>query len=223
MKIYNSKLTFYLLFSLFFIQCVNGQIQKGNWLVGGSGGFIFHNQNSPSYLTVDRGTWSSYSKTSTFLLNSNVGYFIKDRLVIGVNPNINIWNSISNTTRNLTLVDSSSSKGSSIGLGLFTRYYFLNNNEKYNFIGEVSYGLDKYTNEDFYQKKTSISIGPVIFLNKNTSLDFLLNYTNNGKIYPINQFGNGNEINYIISFNVVFFREITVLHYIKFPQIFIEN
>lgn len=200
MKTYNFKLTFTfcLLFSLFFIKSVNGQTQKGNWLIGGSGGFSFDNQNTSNFPT-NYGSSSVNSKTSTFLLNSNVGYFIKDRLVIGVNPNMHIWNSKINYTNYPILNNGSNSKGSSIGLGLFSRYYFLNNNEKYNFIGEVSYGLDKYTDEDTYLKKTSISIGPVLFLNKNTSLDFLLNYTNSSKNYPNNKIGND-----IISFNVGF-------------------
>jgi outer membrane protein len=200
MKTYNSKLTFTfcLLCSLFFIKSVNGQTQKGNWLVGGSGGFSFDNQNTSNFPT-NYGSSSVNSKTSTFLLNSNIGYFIKDRLVIGVNPSLHLWNSKLNYTNYPNLNNSSNSKGSSIGLGLFSRYYFLNNNEKYNFIGELSYGLDKYTDEDTYLKKTSVSIGPVIFLNKNTSLDFLLNYTNSSKNYPNNKIGND-----IISFNVGF-------------------
>ena len=72
-------------------------------------------------------------------------------------------------------------------MGLFTRYYFLNNQEKFNFIGEASYGFDKVTDEDTYLKKTSISIGPVLFLNNNTSLDFLLNYSNSNKNYIRNK------------------------------------
>jgi hypothetical protein len=200
MKTYKSKLiiTFCLFCSLFFIQSVNGQIQKGNWLVGGSGGFSFDNQNTSNFPT-NNGSSSVNSKTSTFLLNSNVGYFILDRLVIGVNPNLHLWNSKLNYTNSPNLNNGSNNKGSSIGLGLFSRYYFLNNNEKYNFIGEVSYGLDKYTDEDTYLKKTSISIGPVLFLNKNTSLDFLLNYTNRNKKYTNNKI-----VNDIISFNVGF-------------------
>lgn len=200
MKTYNSKLTFTLCLvcSLFFIKSVNGQTQKGNWLVGGSGGFSFDNQNTSNFPT-NYGSSSVNSKTSTFLLNSNVGYFIKDRLVIGVNPNLHLWNSKLNYTNYPNLNNSSNSKGSSIGLGFFSRYYFLNNNEKYNFIGEVSYGLDKFTDEDTYLKKTSISIGPVLFLNRNTSLDFLMNYTNSSKNYPNNKIGND-----IISFNVGF-------------------
>ena len=200
MKTYNSKLTFTfcLLCSLFFIKSVNGQTQKGNWLVGGSGGFSFDNQNTSNFPT-NYGSSSVNSKTSTFLLNSNIGYFIKDRLVIGVNPSLHLWNSKLNYTNYPNLNISSNSKGSSIGLGLFTRYYLLNNNQNYNFIGEVSYGLDKFTDEDIYLKKTSISIGPVLFLNKNTSLDFLLNYTNSSKNYPNNKIGND-----IISFNVGF-------------------
>ena len=194
----NLILTFCLIFSVLFIQSVNGQIQKGNWMVGGGGGFSFDNQNTSNFPT-NYGSSSVNSKTSTFLLNSNVGYFIKDRLVIGVNPNIHIWNSKINYTNYPILNNGSNSKGSSLGLGLFSRYYFLNNNEKYNFIGELSYGLDKYTDEDTYLKKTSISIGPVLFLNKNTSLDFLLNYTNSSKNYPNNKIGND-----IISFNVGF-------------------
>jgi hypothetical protein len=190
--------TICLLFSVFFIQSVNGQIQKGNWLVGGSGGFSFDNQNTSNFPT-NNGSSSVNSKTSTFLLNSNIGYFIKDKLVIGVNPNLHLWNSKLNYTNYPNLNNNSNSKGSSIGLGLFTRYYLLNNNQNYNFIGEVSYGLDKFTDEDTYLKKTSISIGPVLFLNKNTSLDFLLNYTNSSKNYPNNKIGND-----IISFNVGF-------------------
>jgi hypothetical protein len=132
-------------------------------------------------------------------LKTTLGYFIKDRLVIGVNPNLYLWNSKFNYTNYPNLNNGTNNNGSSIGLGLFTRYYLLNNNQNYNFIGEVSYGLDKFTDEDTYLKKTSISIGPVLFLNKNTSLDFLLNYTNTSKNYTNNKIGND-----IISFNVGF-------------------
>ena len=194
----NLKIIFFILFLVFITQSANGQIQKGNWLVGGSGGFSFDNQNTSNFPT-NYGSSSVNSKTSTFLLKSNVGYFIKDRLAIGVNPNLYLWNSKLNYTNYPNLNNSSNSKGSSIGLGLFTRYYLLNNNQNYNFIGEVSYGLDKFTDEDTYLKKTSISIGPVLFLNKNTSLDFLLNYTNTSKNYPNNKIGND-----IISFNFGF-------------------
>jgi hypothetical protein len=89
--------TICLLFSVFFIQSVNGQIQKGNWLVGGSGGFSFDNQNTSNFPT-NNGSSSVNSKTSTFLLNSNIGYFIKEKLVIGVNPNLHLWNSKLNYT-----------------------------------------------------------------------------------------------------------------------------
>ncbi len=186
MKTTNKKLviTLCLIFSLIFIQRVSAQTQKGNWLIGGSGSFTSNNHKMSSFPS-NEGSTSTNSKTSSLLLNGNIGYFVKDRFAIGISPNIHLWN-MKDTYANYPYLNSSSN-GSSIGLGLFTRYYFLNNQEKFNFIGEASYGFDKVTDEDAYQKKTSISIGPVLFLNSNTSLDFLLNYSNSNKNYTRNK------------------------------------
>lgn len=166
------------------IDSVSGQTQKGNWLIGGSGGFASSNHKMSNFPS-NEGSTSTDSKISSFLINGNIGYFVKDRFAIGISPNIHLWSMKDTYTKYPSL--NSSSNGSSIGMGLFTRYYFLNNQEKFNFIGEAAYSADKVTDEDTYLKKTSISIGPILFLNRNTSIDFLLNYSNSNKNYIRNK------------------------------------
>ncbi len=178
------KISLLVLVSIIYTNSLFSQSQKGNWLIGGSGGFTTNNHKMSSFPS-NEGSTSTNSKTSSLLLNGTIGYFVKDRFAIGISPNIHLWN-MKDTYANYPSLNSSSN-GSSIGMGLFTRYYFLNNQENFNFIGEASYGFDKVTDEDTYLKKTSISIGPVLFLNSNTSLDFLLNYSNSNKNYTRNK------------------------------------
>ncbi len=178
------KISLLVLVSIIYTNSLFSQTQKGNWLIGGSGGFTTNNHKMSSFPS-NEGSTSTNSKTSSLLLNGTIGYFVKDRFAIGISPNIHLWN-MKDTYANYPSLNSSSN-GSSIGMGLFTRYYFLNNQENFNFIGEASYGFDKVTDEDTYLKKTSISIGPVLFLNSNTSLDFLLNYSNSNKNYTRNK------------------------------------
>ncbi len=187
-------ITLCFIFSMIFIENVSGQTQKGNWMIGGSGGFMSNNMKMTNFI-FDNSITSSNTKTTNLYLNGNIGYFIKDRLVIGLSPNINL-SSVKNTYTDIPSYNSTS-KGSILGMGIYSRYYFLNNQEKYNFIGELSYGFDKITNEGRYLKNSSISIGPVLFLNRNTSLDFLLKYYNSDINY-----GNNKVSGNIISFNI---------------------
>ena len=123
-------ITIVLIFSILTINSVSGQTQKGNWLIGGSGGLTSNNHKMSSFPS-NEGSTSTNSKTSSLLLNGNIGYFVKDRFAMGISPNIHFWN-MKDTYANYPSLNSSSN-GSSIGMGLFTRYYFLNNQEKFDY------------------------------------------------------------------------------------------
>ncbi|MEN9702548.1 MAG: hypothetical protein RIR55_1890, partial [Bacteroidota bacterium] len=83
-------ITIVLIISILTINSVSGQTQKGNWLIGGSGSFTSNNHKMSSFPS-NEGSTSTNSKTSSLLLNGNIGYFVKDRFAIGISPNIHLW------------------------------------------------------------------------------------------------------------------------------------
>lgn len=127
------------------------QITKGNWMVGGMGDYI--NETT----TFDNGTKLKYE---VITVKPNVGYFIKDKFAVGIS--LRFYNHI-NAYR--------------YGVGLFTRYYFLESEKVFNLFTQIHYDyvtniLDGATNTQFY----GVKIGQVVFFNSSVSLEFAFEY-----------------------------------------------
>ena len=151
---------------------LNAQVIKGTWLIGGSG---FFTNNNYKYTVVASNsnpalTYNQDVNNKNFNLGGNLGYFINNRLVIGVSPSFT-----NNTaTEKNTLSEVISSNETILSMGLFSRYYFLNpQDKKMNFIGEVALGFTNHKlqhNETGKGKYSSIYIGPTYFLSKNIKI-----------------------------------------------------
>ncbi|SHM06925.1 hypothetical protein [Flavobacterium xinjiangense] len=137
---------------LFFCVSFTGkaQITKNNWLVGGEAGFFYNFNNSE---TINGN--NSYA----IHLSPNIGYFIYDKLAAGSK-----FDYIAGNTRSTTLL-----------LGPFLRYYFLEKEKRVNLFLESSYnfGLDK---QDKDYSNFSTKVGTAIFLNSSVALELALNY-----------------------------------------------
>tara|TARA_R110002051_G_scaffold68155_3_gene122857 strand:+ start:1301 stop:1906 length:606 start_codon:yes stop_codon:yes gene_type:complete len=99
---------------LFFISGIStafAQFEKGDRYVGGDFGFSLNKAESS---TTSRSTYLAIN------LSPNLGYFISDLSVIGINPQVNFyWNK--NITSNNEKISSNTVSG---GIGLFFRRYF---------------------------------------------------------------------------------------------------
>lgn len=131
----------------------NAQINKGNWMMGGSGNFGSFNTTSQG--ETNKGTYVN--------LNPNVAYFFIDNLAIGANARLNI----------------SSQTSEAIGFGPYARYYFLKNDKLLNIFSELSYSIFEGTGKgDFKFKTLNIKAGTVYFLNSSVGIEAALNYSN---------------------------------------------
>lgn len=140
-------------------QAVFAQINKGQWLVGGSAGF-----ESGKYGDVDE------SKYTSFELSPAAGYFFINNLAGGLRLNVS-------TTKYKEDDDAMSS----FSLAPFVRYYFLPAGEKVNILADASYGFGSMKDgESESFDRFSFMAGPVVFLSPNTALEFTLGYTSAG-------------------------------------------
>ena len=157
-----------LLVSLLFIFSItaNCQTDEGTWLVGGNGNFL------SSKNTYSGSTFSQASDRIDIGISSNLGYFIVDKLAIGIKTNFSKYKEQD--------LNGSYSNINRFEFGPLVRYYFLNLEEKnYNILADINYqyGITK----DAYLYKGEIntfsaSVGTVIFFNTSVGLEFLLGY-----------------------------------------------
>lgn len=141
----------------------NAQITKGNWMVGGSANFGFSQAESSG------NGFSSSGKASGFTIAPNIGYFIKDKFVIGAVPSFSFSNP-----------EGSNNNGTSYGIGPFIRYYFLKPESKVNLLAQIRYGFGKGKSQSSQGSNTSgygLKAGPVIYFNSSVGLEFTLDYS----------------------------------------------
>lgn len=150
---------FLLFFGLFFYSTLTAQITKSNWMVGGDATFLSNK--------TDYGT--SVSKTTSFSINPNIGYFIIDKLAVGASVKLAyIFESNANTSNN----------SFNYGIGPFVRYYFLETEKPLNIFSEVSYNIERINNIDSKIDSFKIKAGAVYFLNNSVGIEVALNYLN---------------------------------------------
>jgi hypothetical protein len=147
------------------VNLMSAQIDKGNWMVGGSG-FI---QNYKVEYTSNNTTQNQ----SVFALqiSPNIGFFILDKFAVGGLLTFNFNNP-------------SGSNNSSQGYGIapFTRYYFLQTDKPINFFAQASFEYSEgRTNNTASIKNFSrgyaFKAGPAIYFNSSVALEVTLNYS----------------------------------------------
>lgn len=154
----------------------NAQITKGNWMVGGSGNFY-------SYQLKDNyGTNSGMG----IELRPNVGFFIKDKLAIGISP---------------LFAYSKPENGSSVtsyGIGPYIRYYLLKPENRVNILTHVGYACSGSNNSIDKSTALDFKLGPAIYFNSSVALEMTLNYSlnklNSSTDYNIFSLGLGFQI-----------------------------
>ena len=120
-------------FALLFFKNSYAQIDKGIWLVGGTGSFYSYTEN---YSTQ---TFSQVGKFTNIDIGASFGYFLIDKLALGLRPSFSSYKGeIVNTPGGTNQI--------MLSVGPFVRYYFLNKDNPFNILFDASYqpGINKY-------------------------------------------------------------------------------
>jgi hypothetical protein len=148
----------FLVATLFFALCANAQIDKGNWMMGGSASFS-------NFKDVNNGT--IISESTSLYINPNIGYFVIDKLAIGSNVGF------------LYFFPKGDVKVStSYNISPFIRYYFLEKEKPINIFSEAGYGIELNSLSNNVGQRLNLKAGAVYFLNSSVGLEVALNYKN---------------------------------------------
>ena len=133
-------------------------------MLGGSISFSSTNFNSENY-----GAPHQYGDLK---INPNVGYFLIDRLSVGIKTSIEKSNIKEPGT-------SGQNRYTDFNLGPFLRYYLLNPDKNVNIFSEglYQYGFEKGERETISKNTFSISAGPVIYFNTVVGLELVVSYS----------------------------------------------
>ena len=139
--------------TLFVAVTSNAQIEKGNWMMGGSAGLSNYESKSVGF---------SQEGTNIYI-SPNVGYFLIDKLNLGASALLSFYNPGATKT---------------YGISPYVRYYFLEKEKQINLFSEVGYGFQKQIHSSTTLQTFNLKAGTVIFLNSSVGLEVALNYTN---------------------------------------------
>lgn len=150
-----------------------GQLDKKTWLVGGTGSFN-------SYKQEQTFTWQSTGMESKTIYNdreieisAKVGYFVIDKLALGITPTYSNFKQ-----KSVTASDNTTHKFS---IGPFARYYFLKKDKPFNILAEANYQFGNLSVSDQPDAKGTLNkfsflVGPEIFFNSSVGMEVLLGY-----------------------------------------------
>lgn len=157
------KLLFFAVFALLAsTSFAQGNINKGDWMVGGDASFNYEKQGD--------------YKTTNIGFMPNVGYFFINNFAGGLRINVS-------SSKNEFLTQESTSSG--FNIGPFVRYYFLPSSQKVNLFADAGFGFGqiKSSSGSFDSKSTftqfGIKAGPAIFLTPSSALEIALGYNSN--------------------------------------------
>ena len=172
---------FFLLIAIITISSsVRAQLNKGQWLLGGDAGFTSMNYKSgDAQEALDE-------KIRSFSIYPRAGFFIADKLCIGLKVNISHSSDVYNYS-DAPQINIGSDKSTTWGISPFVRYYFLPKAGKINLLADAGYGYvrvrdlsesngnastDKYSKGIF-----TIGAGPAFILNPHIALEILAEYS----------------------------------------------
>lgn len=158
------------------------QVEKGNWFLGGSGNLEFMASKEK---IKSGGTTTDGGKYTNFNFRHQVGYFIIDKLPVGLSFDFN-YDKQKNTDPD------SEYKWTSFIVGPFVRYYIADL-EGFMPYAEVSMGIgsgnNKYTyngdsNDDKYGMFAyRLGAGATYFVTENVGIDLFIGYANSQEKY----------------------------------------
>jgi len=150
----------------------HAQLNKKMWLIGGTGSFQSYKEVFDMPLPPVSQSWTDYHNEID--ISVKVGYFVIDKLVLGLTPTFVFLKSSSSTyplsENNIKLM-----------AGPFARFYFLDKNKPFNLLAEVNYqagiqGMINNPKEKGSTRSFSLMIGPEIFFNSVAGVEVLLGY-----------------------------------------------
>lgn len=150
------KTNFFLtsLIIVLFTLTANSQITKGNWMVGGDGNYL-------NYTSSLNGNTNKYSMIE---VTPDIGYFIKDKFVTG-------------SYLKFQYISHEHTDNSHYYLGIFTRYYFLNQKNIYNVFSQINYDYNIHISDlNSYGHGYGLKLGVVAFFTNSVGLEFSLGY-----------------------------------------------
>lgn len=158
-----------LFFVLLLFKNADAQLNKGIWLVGGTGSFYSYNEDysTPAY--------SQTAKYRSIDVVASIGYFISDKFTAGLRPIFSSYKGkVVNTPGGTSQIK--------LSVGPFVRYYFLNKDNPFNILFDASYqlGINKFLRSPQEEGKfntLSIMGGSEIFFNSSVGLEILFGYT----------------------------------------------
>jgi hypothetical protein len=162
----------FIIAGLLFTGLAHSQLDKRNWLFGGSG----------SYRTFKRdfaiGPDIVEYKGMDISFSPAVGYFVADKLAVGLRPSFS-WskNEFVATTGNM---GGGQGNNSWLYVGPFARYYLLEKAKNYNIVvdGSYSYGIESNFGENTANSHTiRFMAGPELYFNSSVGLELLLGYS----------------------------------------------
>lgn len=160
------------------------QLDKGIWLVGGSGSF---QTNKRDFIV---GQDIVLYKDIDVSLSPSVGYFIIDKLAIGLKPSFS-W-SKSDYVRTISgNVSGGRGNNSWLYLGSFGRYYLLKKDNNYNILVDASYSHGIQSNfgtKSGQSNSFRFMTGPEFYFNSSVGIELLIGYSSRkDSFYDIGQ------------------------------------
>ena len=156
------------------------QLDKGIWIVGGSGSFNAYHRDwhTPTYTVI--------YKNTDIIISPSVGYFIIDKLALGLRPSYLLQKQ---EDRGSTGIASGGIGNSSwLELGAFGRYYLLNKDNNYNIVSDISYhyGLQSnFGSNTGHSNTIKALVGPILYFNSSVGVELLVGYNSRREIYDV--------------------------------------
>lgn len=153
------------------------QLDKGTWLINGTGNFSSSNYNFKN--TVQNTTQKSTSLN--IKLSPSISFFVIDKLTIGLKPSISFekedGGDVYNNNGNI-IASGGNSKITRFDIGPYIRYYLLQKEKQVNLFGEIGYqyGIDKSSGFKINRNIFFINAGAEVFFNSSVGLEFTLGY-----------------------------------------------
>lgn len=161
-----STFKFFLLTAILFTFSANSQITKGNWMVGGTGSFMFSKTEPKN--NNSSGTTINYTSKGAFIikLEPNIGYFLLNKLAVGCK--LNYINGFLEGEKLKT-------DGMNLSVGPYVRYYFLEEDKMYNIFLEPSF--NKFLSNGLGNASSyGVKSGFVIFMNSSVGIETSISY-----------------------------------------------
>lgn len=166
------RLQLFLITTLLVSSNLYAQLNKKMWLIGGTGSFQSYKEVFDMPLPPVSQSWTDYHNEID--VSVKAGYFVIDKLVLGLTPTF-IFLKSSSSTYPL------SENNIKIMAGPFARFYFLDKNKPFNLLAEVNYqagiqGMIHNPKEKGSTSGFSLMAGPEIFFNSTAGVEILLGY-----------------------------------------------